>query len=170
MTAIVFLIVLLAVIIAAAGLGLKLGYSDGWEARGLHEQNKRNMRRLEEGRAERAAKTVPAIDWDGWAASLRPAPSERLASTGELRVALGEHVGPQGAAGILTSLPGGYRPVTPPPELYTPFKLPSVSDTGSLRALTESTDAYLARRAAEESDYFTRMAVDEADYREGLTS
>jgi hypothetical protein len=133
MIVIALLIIILVVIIGSGALGLKLGYSDGWEARGLHEQNQRNMRRLEEGRAERAARTLPAIDWDGWAASLN-APRERLASTGELRLALGEHIGPAGAAAVL-------------------------SDTGALKALTENTDAYLERMAAEESAY-----------REGLTS
>ena len=134
--AVAIILLVIAAMAAICWLLWKLAYDDGYQAGRQHEQNFRNIHRIRRNRLEAATAAMWGAepDWDAWAASLRPAPSERLASTGELRLALTEHVGPHGAAAVL-------------------------SDTGSLRALTESTDAYLAR-----------MAADEAAYREGLTS
>jgi hypothetical protein len=131
-----FVLVVLVVILLACSAVCWLAHKDGFEAGRLHEKNLAATARIRQNRLERATEAMwgGEPDWDTWAASLRPAPSERLASTGELHLALAEHVGPHGAAAVL-------------------------SDTGSLRALTESTDAYLIQ-----------MAADEAAYREGLTS
>jgi hypothetical protein len=134
--AVTIILLTIAVAVAIAVLAWKIAFDDGWEAGRLHEKNARNTARIRRNRLEAATVAMWGAepDWDTWAASLRPAPSERLASTGELHLALAEHVGPHGAAAVL-------------------------SDTGALAALTESTDAYLAR-----------MAADEAAYRKGLTS
>jgi hypothetical protein len=107
------LVTLLAVMCAAVcAVAWKVAYQDGWEARGLHDANLRNERRIEQNR-ERAAPLPP------W-----PTAAERLADTGEL-----------------AALYGGEYPV-PPPRISAdyphgePCREGCIESTGELRAVT----------------------------------
>lgn len=130
-----FTLVLAVVVIAAVvcGIAWKVAYEDGWEARGLHDQNTRSERRLARQRQEEA-------DFDAWIAQLKEpgaAEFERLAATNEL-VTLYEYDPRTGTVGGLMT--------------HT-AQICASTDTGAFRALTQSTDAYLARMAAEEEAY-----------------
>lgn len=129
-----FALVAVVAVIAAAicAVAWKVAYDDGRADGILHERNTRNERKIRQRNEEQ--------DFGEWLRQLAEDDGYRLASTGELVILTGTN-----------GMDGG--PFTRPPRTAL------VSDTGAFRALTESTDAYL-----------TRMAAEEQAYREGLSA
>ena len=83
-------VVLIAAVVCA--VAWKVAFTDGREAGILHERNMRNTDILRKRREAREQHVTQEIDeWDRWAAQLREDDGERLADTGELRLARARH-------------------------------------------------------------------------------
>ena len=94
-----FTLVLIIVAVAAVvcAVAWKVAFTDGREAGILHERNMRNTDILRKRREAREQHVTREIDeWDRWAAQLREDDGERLADTGELRLARARHPSARG--------------------------------------------------------------------------
>jgi len=105
-----FTLVLIVVAVAAVvcAVAWKVAFTDGREAGILHERNMRNTDILRKRREAREQHVTQEIDeWDRWAAQLREDDGERLADTGELRLARARHPSARGASDT-----GAFRALT----------------------------------------------------------
>jgi len=73
------LVALVAAVVC--GIAWKVAYEDGWQARGLHDSNTRNLKKLS---ARDQAADREADDFDRWIAQLSRPYDERLADTAEM--------------------------------------------------------------------------------------
>jgi hypothetical protein len=154
---------LVLIIVAIAGvlyyIAWKVAFDDGFEAGQLHERNLRSTRLIREHREDRTERATRQIwgpevdDFDQWAASLRDDKSERLADTGELRLALSEHIGPVAAAAVVDDMTFACDGVN---WQETERATRAIASTGELRIRTDR--------------FIANMTESEAAYRDGITS
>ena len=122
------LVALVAAVVC--GIAWKVAYEDGWQARGLHDSNTRNLKKLS---ARDKAADREADDFDRWIAQLSQPRDERLADTAEMLLLAGPGNGGGGSD----------------------WDDKVITDTGSFRVVT---DSYITRMQAEEAAYRDGLA------------